>query len=226
MADEPVDIPEVVAVFPLPEVVLFPRTIIPLHVFEPRYRELMADALAGSGTLAIALLKPGYQPLYYTRRAPIHPVIGVGSILESEQVDDGNYNLLLRGVGRARIVEELATHAYRRARVEPIETFCSRDGLNVGELADDLFRAIRGNRGLDPELRRHWLRLSKMHLELDALTDLLAAGVPVEAELRQCLLNEADAFERAGLLLDQLRTLAAVARRQLRVPRVDEYNLN
>ncbi len=226
MADEPVDIPEVVAVFPLPEVVLFPRTIIPLHIFEPRYREMMADVLAGSGALAIALLKPGYQPLYYTRRAPIHPVIGVGSVLESEQVDDGNYNLLLRGVGRARIVEEIATHAYRRARVAVIETFCGGNGQNTDELADDLFRAIRGNRGLDPELRRHWLRLSKMNLELDALTDLLAAGIPVEAELRQCLLNEADAFERAGLLLDQLRTLAAVARRQLRVPRADEYNLN
>jgi Lon protease-like protein len=226
MTDEPVEIPEVVAVFPLPEVVLFPRTIVPLHIFEPRYREMMADVLVGDGKLAIALLKPGYQPLYHTRRAPIHPVVGVGSVLESEQVEDGNYNLLLRGVGRARIVEELGTHAYRRARIEPIATFCSADGPYADDLVEDLFGMIRGNRGLDPELRRHWLRLSKMRLDLDALTDLFAAGIPVEAELRQCLLNEADAFERGRLLLDQLCALAVVARQRLRVPGADEYNLN
>jgi Lon protease-like protein len=226
MADEIHDIPEVLPLFPLPEVVLFPHTIVPLHIFEPRYREMMADAVAGQRCFAIALLKPGYQPLYYTRRAPVHPVVGVGRILESEQVEDGNYNLLLRGVGRARIVAEIGTHPYRLARVEPVETYCNHNAARTRQLSDQLFRAIRGNRGLQPELRKHWLQLANLELELDELTDLVGAGVPVEAELRQCLLDEPDAFERATLLVDQLRTLAAVARVQLRVPGLNEYNLN
>jgi Lon protease-like protein len=226
MADEIQYIPEVIPLFPLPEVVLFPRTIVPLHVFEPRYREMMADAVAGQGCFAIALLKPGYQPLYYTRRAPIHAIVGVGRILESEKVEDGNYNLLLRGVGRARIVNEIGTHAYRLARVEPVETYCHHDAARARKLSHELFRSIRGNRGIPPELRQHWLRLADLDLELDELADLLAAGAPVEAELRQCLLDEPDAFERATLLVQQLHTLAAVARVQLHVPARDEYNLN
>ena len=226
MADEIQYIPETIPLFPLPEVVLFPRTIIPLHIFEPRYREMMADTLAGERCLAVALLKPGYQPLYYTRLAPVHPTIGVVSILESEKVEDGNYNLLLRGVARARIVAEIGTRAYRVVRVEPVETYCSRDEERSRELCENMFRAVRGNRGLDPDLRKSWLKLASLGLELDELADLIGAGVPVEAELRQVLLDEADAFERATLLLDTLRTLAAVARLQLHVPAPGEYNRN
>ena len=145
MGDEFLLVPKLVPVFPLPEVVLFPGTILPLHVFEPRYREMMADALAGERTIAVALLKPGFEPLYYTPRAPIHAMIGVGRIVESEQVEDGNYNLLLRGAGRATIVEELRERQYRLARIEPVETYCSSSAAGAQELREELFAAIRGN---------------------------------------------------------------------------------
>lgn len=226
MGEDIIYIPEVVPVFPLPEVVLFPRAILPLHIFEPRYREMMADALAGDRVISVALLKPGFEPLYYTRRAPIHPVICVGKILESEQVKDGNYNLLLRGVVRANIVDELPDRTYRQVRIEPVETFCSGDDARSSELREQLFSAIRGNPAVDPELRRQWLRLREAELDLDELTDLLAAGVPAEAELRQCLLDEADASARAALLLDQLRTLGAIARQQRRAMRPSAQGLN
>jgi Lon protease-like protein len=219
-------VPEVVPVFPLPEVVLFPRTILPLHIYEPRYREMMADALAGARVISVALLRPGFEPLYYTRRAPIHATIGVGQIVESEQVEDGNYNLLLRGVARARIVAEVPDRAYRQARVEPVEAYCSSGTEHSGELRDELFHAIRRNRAIDPDLRRHWLRLRQADLALDELTDLLAAGMPSEAELRQCLLDEADAATRATMLLDQFHTLAAIARTQRRLLRPGNYSLN
>lgn len=226
MDDEIVYLPESVPLFPLPEVVLFPRTILPLHIFEPRYKEMMADVLAGERFLAVALLKPGFEPLYYTPRAPIHAIIGVGHILESEQVDGGNYNLLLRGVGRARILDESRTRSYRVARVEMIETYCSGDEPQSEQLRQDLFNAIRGNPALDRELRRHWLKLRDAELGLDELTDLLAAGVPVEAELRQCLLSEPDAYSRATLLLEQIRTIAAIARTFVRASRPGRQNMN
>jgi uncharacterized protein len=226
MADEFLLMPKLVPVFPLPEVVLFPGTILPLHIFEPRYREMMADALTGERTLAVALLKPGFEPLYYTPRAPIHATIGVGRIVESEQVEDGNYNLLLRGAGRATIVEELCERSYRLARDEPVETYCSSSPVVTRELRAGLFDAIRENPALDQDLRRHWLRLAETELELDELSDLIAASIPVEAELRQCLLAEPDAFARAMMLKEQMRTLAAIAQNYWRALRPGGNSLN
>ncbi len=226
MSDAFVYLPEFVPIFPLPEVVLFPRTILPLHVFEPRYREMMADALAGERLLAIALLKAGYEPLYYTRRAPIHATVGVGQILESEKLADGNYNLLLRGLGRATVVSEIPDRPYRLARLEVLETFCSASQAESERLRRRLFASIRGNPGLDRDLRSHWLRLAKVELPLGELADLIAAGLPVEAELRQCLLDEPDAFARAQMLRDQLRTLASIARASRRAAQPGRQNLN
>jgi uncharacterized protein len=226
MGDEFLLLPKLVPVFPLPEVVLFPGTILPLHIFEPRYREMMADALASERTIAVALLKPGFEPLYYTPRAPIHATIGVGQIVESEQVEDGNYNLLLRGASRATIVEELRERQYRQARIEPVETYCSSSGAVTDELRAGLFDTIRENPALDPDLRRHWLRLADTELDLDELSDLIAASVPVEAELRQCLLAEPDAFARATMLKEQMRTLAAISQNYWRALRPGSNCLN
>lgn len=226
MDDESLFIPQSVPLFPLPEVVLFPRTILPLHIFEPRYRKMLADALDGDQAIAVALLKPGFEPLYYTRRAPIHPTIGVGRVIESEKLPDGNYNLLLRGVGRATIVEEQRDREYRVAQIEPVETFCRTTESQDERLRKELWAAIRGNPGLDPDLRRHWLRLVRTGVELDALSDLIGAGVPIEAELRQCLLAEPDAFARTTMLLDQVRTLRAIARNYWRAMRPDANSMN
>src|SRR5262249_36873339 len=104
--------------FPLPNLVLFPYVIQPLHIFEPRYRRLMADALADDRLMAMALLKPGWEGDYHKRPA-IHPVVCLGKIFKEERLADGRYNLLLHGLARARVLEELpAEKPYRSARVE------------------------------------------------------------------------------------------------------------
>jgi len=226
MDDEPLYLPDVVPVFPLPEVVLFPGTLLPLHIFEPRYLQLVADVLAGESILGVALLKPGFEPLYYTQRAPIHTTIGLGRIVESEKTPESDYNILVRGVGRAAIVEEVRDQPYRQARVDLIETSGDDAEEQVAELRRRLFSAIRGNPGLDSGLRRHWLRLRRSDIKLDQLADLLAAGLPAEAELRQCLLNEPDAGRRTALLLNQVRTLEALARARRRVVPLDGCNPN
>jgi Lon protease-like protein len=226
MDDEPIGVPPVVPLFPLPGVVLFPHTIIPLHIFEPRYRTMIADALAGDSVVGIALLKPGFEPLYYTPRAPVHATIGVGHIVESEQVADGNYNLLLRGFGRAVIVDENRERLYRLAQVEPLQTYCSGGEDTTDELRGELRRQIRKNPGLDKKLRRQWLRLCAQPLALNELVDLLAAGVPAEPELRQCLLDEADAVARGQVLLAHIHTLAAIAENQRRIGQPGRHGLN
>jgi Lon protease-like protein len=226
MAEAPTSLPEIVPVFPLPEVVLFPRTILPLHVFEPRYREMMAETLLSERILAIALLKPGYTPLYHTRRAPIHATVGVGSILESEQLDDGNYNFLLRGVSRARITAEVGERSFRQARIEPIATFWEDDPDSGNDLRQELFDAIRGNTAIDGSLQHRWLQLVESDSALDTVVDLIAAGVPAEAELRQQLFEALENGTRTRLLLDQLNTLRAIARTHRRVITPEQNNPN
>src|SRR5262245_62493611 len=102
-------------IFPLPNCVLLPGGLLPLHVFEPRYRELTRDCLAGHQMMAIARLRPGYEGTYYGR-PPVYERCGVGRIICSEELPDGRYALLLRGVARIGIARELAAGSSQRLR--------------------------------------------------------------------------------------------------------------
>jgi len=217
MNEHPDKLPEVMPIFPLPEVVLFPRAVLPLHMFEPRYRTMTADALAGDGLIAVALLRPGFEPLYYTQHAPIHRVLGVGRIVASEEVDEGNYNILLRGEIRGRVVEEFEDRPYRCARVEPLTTSCNEPQTALRQLRKDLRRALRNSPLVEPTIRAHWLTLLRTPLKLGDVTDLIASGLPVDGEVKQCFLAEIDAPARAGMLLSEIQALTAVVqqRRQL-----------
>src|SRR5438046_5951139 len=87
---------ESVPLFPLPNVVLFPRAVLPLHIFEERYKAMTRHALEGDRRVAMALLRPGWEKSYYSRPA-IEPVVCVGTILTHERLADGKYNFLLQG---------------------------------------------------------------------------------------------------------------------------------
>jgi Lon protease-like protein len=119
---EPTDAPDLssVPLFPLPGVVLFPRAVLPLHIFEERYKTMMADALRGERQIAMALLRPGWERDYHGKPA-IDPVVCVGKILSHERLPDGKYNLLLQGQARARIVRENDSDTpYRLAELEAL----------------------------------------------------------------------------------------------------------
>ena len=89
-----------VPLFPLPNVVLFPRAVLPLHIFEDRYKAMTADVLAGDRRIAMALLKPGWEKSYHQRPA-IEPIVCVGRIISHEKLAKGEYNFLLQGRLRA-----------------------------------------------------------------------------------------------------------------------------
>src|SRR3954468_17271349 len=112
-----------VPLFPLPNVVLFPRAVLPLHIFEERYRAMTGDVLRSEGDklIAMALLKPGWERDYYSRAA-IEPIVCVGRILTHEELADGKYNFLLEGVARAKVLNDSMTEArYRVADLERLE---------------------------------------------------------------------------------------------------------
>ena len=96
---------------------LFPGVFLPLHVFEPRYREMVADALQGDRLIGMTLLQPGWQA-DYEGRPPAYPIGCSGVVTHVELLSDGRYNLVLRGLDRFRIVAEDHTRSYRRAHVE------------------------------------------------------------------------------------------------------------
>ena len=110
-------LPETIPLFPLPNVVLFPNVLMPLHIFEPRYRSMVSDALEGNRVIGMALLKPGYER-DYEGRPPIYPIGCAGVITYSQKLADGRYEIVVRGLEKFRVASEDASRAYRVASVD------------------------------------------------------------------------------------------------------------
>lgn len=193
-------------IFPLPNVTLFPGAALPLHIFEPRYRELVRDVLAGRKLMAVARLKPGFEP-DYGGRPPVFDVCGVGFIESHNQRPDGRYDLTLRGICRARIAEELPPlRAYRCVRAER---------LSEPEVAPALLAAWQAKlRELWTQLAPHLpepardLRVLTRDAEgASAYTDRLAAALVADPDASHELLSEADPGERLRLLTGRVQEL-------------------
>jgi uncharacterized protein len=111
-------IPGIVPVFPLPTVVFFPETYLPLHIFELRYREMVHDASAQGQCIGMALLKEGWED-QYAEAPPIYPIGCVGRIISSHKLADGRFNIVLQGLRRCIYEEQSASTPYRQARIIP-----------------------------------------------------------------------------------------------------------
>src|SRR5215207_3342200 len=98
-------LPPTIPIFPLPNVVLFPNVFLPLHIFEPRYRAMVADALRGDRIIGMTLLRPGFEKDYEDRPA-VYRIGCAGLITHSEPLSDGRFNIVLRGMEKFRIVAE------------------------------------------------------------------------------------------------------------------------
>ena len=98
---------------------LFPNVFLPLHIFEPRYREMVADAIDSDRMIGMVLLKAGWEHEYDGSPA-VYPIGCSSVITHVERLDDGRYNIVLRGVERFRILEENHERRYRRALIEPL----------------------------------------------------------------------------------------------------------
>jgi uncharacterized protein len=112
-------LPPTIPIFPLPNVVLFPSVFLPLHIFEPRYRQMVEDALRGDRIIGMVLLRPGWEG-NYEGRPPVYPIGCAGVITHAERLPDGRYNIVLRGMEKFRVTAEDHSRAYRIAEVESI----------------------------------------------------------------------------------------------------------
>lgn len=185
--------------FPLPDLVFFPSTRLPLHVFEPRYRKMVSDALATDQRFGIVLLRPGWQADYQGTPA-VHRCGTLGTIEQVVTLDDGRYNLLVRGDVRFRIVDEVMRDPYRTARVvaQPQIAAASEDAYAQREWLADLakqYLQFLPNQMPVPEIET---------VGLEALTNALIMSLNVEPEEKQKLLEIDDLIDRAERIGSEL----------------------
>jgi len=194
-----------VPLFPLPNVVLLPRAILPLHIFEDRYKQMTADILAGNRQIAMALLKPGWERDYY--QAPqIEPVVCVGTVLSHEKLPDGNYNFLLQGQIRAQIVRECKTHPYRVARLRPIEEVPMLD-IDLEQERMQLLDLFSSGPLATSPAGKQFRKLFDQPITTAGLADLAAFHFIEDIALKQGFLAEGDVGARIKGILEALSGL-------------------
>jgi len=183
----------VLPMFPLPDVTFFPHTLLPLHIFEARYRALVTDALARDRRLCIAQLQPGYEATYAGKPA-VRAVAGAGEIVKWERLATGRYNILVKGETRVCIeAEHPSDTLYRVVVGRRLEDVPPRTGAST---AHERLRA--GCRRLLVLLKRS---------PPGVVADRVAAAVIPEAAMRQRLLETLDVSDRIRLLGDALDAL-------------------
>ena len=185
-------------IFPLPTAVLLPGAVVPLHIFEPRYRKMVADALGSDRLLGLCMLEPGWEPDYHGRPR-VRSICGIGRIANEEKLADGRYNLQLIGIGRAEILEELPPdEPYRVVRARQ-----PREAVAAGpEQAETLRQALWALCAKLPEDAASNLAHAGAALkDPGALADICCAALAMEAPVRQKVLEELSVPKRLQLAL-------------------------
>ena len=189
-------LPPLLPLFPLPNVVLFPRMPLPLHVFEPRYRALVADALESHRAVGIVLLRAGWEG-DYEGRPPIYPIGCAGLIERCERFDDGRYNMLLKGVARFRVADERLGQPYRLAEAR-------YTGDIMGEIgALDALRS-RASAALQKIGHADELVEAQRSLPHDVFVNAACQALDLSPVEKQSLLDCDSISERYGRLLEIL----------------------
>ncbi len=197
-------------IFPLPNCVLLPGAVLPLHVFEPRYRSLMRDVLyqaADRRLIGIALLCDDYEGLYQTNHAPIRPIVGVGQLIQHSVMDDGRLNVLLLGRVRARILAEEGAGEYRLAQLKVLPTEPDNMLATVDDSVDAVRSLLREMAELgmgDDGLVNRLLSSAPSAAAMVDLSTYHLTG-PNEVWVKQLILEEEHLEVRAEILADQLR---------------------
>jgi hypothetical protein len=200
-------LPPTIPLFPLPNVVLFPNVFLPLHVFEDRYRDMVADALAEDRIIGMVLLRPGWEEDYEGRPA-IYPVGCAGLITHAERLGDGRYNIVLQGLEKFRVLDEDDSRSYRLARVDGIE-----DAPANGDDRDEMRLARRRLEALlvpQPKGRSSDTRVPASMADED-LVNALAQYLELEPVEKQALLEREGLLARCRSLIELLEMKVIVA---------------
>jgi Lon protease-like protein len=199
-------LPPTIPVFPLPNVVLFPNVFLPLHIFEPRYRQMVEDALKGDRIIGMVLLRPGWERDYEGRPA-VYPIGCAGVITHAERLPDGRFNIVLRGMEKFRVTAEDGGQIYRVAQVE-----------SINEPPAENYRAeMRGERRrlealLVPQPEGHRDPKVPSSMPDEDLVNALAQYLEFDPVEKQALLERDGLLDRCRSLIELLEMKVLVAR--------------
>lgn len=199
-----------VPLFPLDGVVLLPHALLRLYVFEPRYRQMVQEALDGPGLIAMAVFDGSRWKQEYHGSPPIRRCVCLGHIAHHEREPNGNYRLVLQGIVRARILSEEPSddeRLYRRALLQPIENR-EPDEMRLDEMCDGVLAEMRSEPMTDLASVRSVLReVEQREIPPVALLEVVTLSVLNDKRLQYRLLAEGDAARRAEIVREQLRKM-------------------
>ncbi len=194
-------LPFSIPIFPLPTVVLFPNVFLPLHIFEPRYRQMITESLAGDRIIGMVLLRPGYED-EYEGSPPIYATGCSGLITHSERLEDGRYNLVLQGLEKFTIHAEEAPAAgrlYRSAVITPVQ-----ESVDAGERDELRSQRQRLESLLAPLMAGNLERSLPRTMPDEDLVNALAQYLEFEPLEKLALLEQRGALARCRTMVDLL----------------------
>jgi ATP-dependent Lon protease len=205
---KPEDFSGKVRLFPLPNLVVFPHVMQPLHIFEARYRAMLEEALAGDGLIGMVLLAPGWEA-DYEGRPPLRPVGCLCRVATHHRTSEGSYNVLVLGLRRIKIVRELPPDkSFREAKVELGEDVYPDEGAAArGQLQLRLLESFKRVLPKLPEAQEQLDQLLGGQIPLGMLTDIVAYTLDIDLQLKARMLAETCVDRRAERLLEFLARL-------------------
>jgi Lon protease-like protein len=205
-------LPPTIPLFPLPNVVLFPNVFLPLHIFEPRYRRMVSDALEGDRIIGMVLLRPGWEA-DYEGMPSVYPIGCAGLITHAESLPDGRHNIVLRGLEKFRVVSEREQRGYRVAEVETLmEDVAESERVSIRaerRRLEALLVPQPQGRGSDPKV--------PASMADEDLVNALAQYLELEPVERQALLEREGLLARCRSLIELLEMKVISAQRKWQV---------
>ncbi len=204
-------VPETVPVMTLPNTVFFPQSLLPLHIFEPRYRRMLSDALAADRIFAVARLDAGKlgQP---ADADPPHRIASVGIIRACQKGGDGTSNLLLQGVCRVEIRDIVQERPYRIIAIRPLTTVAGGNETQLEIMRLEVMRLLQIRRRLGAPSPQGITQFLESIEDFDAFADLAVFNLCEDGPLKQKLLEELDTRRRLQLFAARLKTEIAQQR--------------
>jgi Lon protease-like protein len=198
-------------VFPLPNMVMFPHVMQALHIYEPRYRAMLEEAIEDDRLIAMGLLAPGWEQ-QYEGRPPLHSTACLCRVATHQRTDEGTYNVLLLGVRRLRLMKELPPDKlFRVIESEIIEDF-EPDDAPAGTAAALQQRLLAAFKAAMPKIPAAYEQLDQLlgsQITLGMLSDIVAYTIDLDLEWKLRLLAENDVFRRTQILLEAIASRPA-----------------
>jgi Lon protease-like protein len=197
-------VPDTVPVMTLPHTVFFPQALLPLHIFEPRYRQMLRDVLARDRLFAVARLDPA-RAARPGANEPAHPVATVGIIRACQKSDGDGSNLLLQGICRVEIQSIVRQHPYRLIAIRPLTSVAGGNHAQLEIERLEVMRLLNLRRRLGHPPPKGMTQFLESIEDVDSFADLAAFNLCEDSAIKQKLLEELDTRRRLQLFAAQLK---------------------